>query len=134
MAIIYSYPQGSSALQNDRLIITRVGEEGNKITTKQLTLGQIADYIVESSPVVSGTGTPNYIPIWGAGGGSLVGRPYGVARSQLSTEFVLGPRFSARWCGATHASGSARSQGSPGRNPEAASLTQCSSLTPWAKG
>jgi hypothetical protein len=72
MAIIYSYPQGSSALKNDRLIITRIDEEENEITTKQLTLGQIADYIVESSPVVTGTGTPNYLPIWGADGGSIV--------------------------------------------------------------
>jgi len=44
MAIIYSYPQGSSALQNDRVVITRIDEEENEITTKQLTIGQIADY------------------------------------------------------------------------------------------
>lgn len=72
MAIIYSYPQGSSALQNDRVVITRIDEEENEITTKQITLGQIADYIIETSPVVTGTGTPNYIPAWGAGGGDLV--------------------------------------------------------------
>lgn len=72
MAIIYSYPQGSSALQDDRVVITRINEEENEITTKQLTIGQIADYVVETSPVVSGTGTPNYIPIWGPGGGSIV--------------------------------------------------------------
>ena len=75
MAIIYSYPQGSSALKDDRLIITRIDEEENEITTKQLTLGQIAEYIIETSPVVSGTGTPNYITMWGSGGGSIVDSP-----------------------------------------------------------
>ena len=75
MAIIYSYPQGSSALKDDRLIITRIDEEENEITTKQLTLGQIAEYIIETSPVVSGTGTPNYITMWGSGGASIVDSP-----------------------------------------------------------
>ncbi len=83
MAIIYSYPQGSSALQDDMLVITRVDKEENKITTKQLTLGQVADYIIEVSPVVTGTGTPNYIPMWGSGGGSIVDSIISTAGSSL---------------------------------------------------
>ena len=75
MAIIYSYPQGSSALQDDRLIITRIDEEENEITTKQLTIGQIVDYIKTTSDIVTGTGTPNYIPMWGSNGVSIVDSP-----------------------------------------------------------
>ena len=86
MAIIYSYPQGSSALRDDRLIITRIDEEENEITTKQLTLGQIADYTVTTNDIVTGTGTPNYITMWGSGGGNLVDSQISTTETEVSIE------------------------------------------------
>lgn len=67
MAIIYSYSQGSSALQDDRVVVTRIDEEENEITTKQLTVGQIADYTATTNDIVTGTGTDNTLSMFGPG-------------------------------------------------------------------
>ena len=61
MAIIYSYPEKTSAAGGDFLVIT---DSANKNRTKSLKIDTLADYIITSTGTVTGTGTTNVLPIW----------------------------------------------------------------------
>ena len=61
MAIIYSYPEKTSAAGGDFLVIT---DSANKNRTKSLKIDTLADYIITSTGTVTGTGTTNVLPRW----------------------------------------------------------------------
>jgi hypothetical protein len=60
MAIIYSYPEKSSPVGEDVLIITDSEETGkNKNRTRSLTIDNLVSYVVSSTNVITGGGTLN---------------------------------------------------------------------------
>ena len=58
MAIIYSYPEKTSATGSDFLVITDSEQTApNKNRTKSLKIDTLADYIVTSTSGITGSGT-----------------------------------------------------------------------------
>ncbi len=65
MAIIYSYPEKSSPVGADVLIITDSEETGkNKNRTRSLTIENLTSYVISSTGIITGSGTLNTMPIF----------------------------------------------------------------------
>jgi len=92
MAIIYSYPEKSSPVGADVLIITDSEETGkNKNRTRSLTIENLTSYVISSTGIITGSGTLNTMPIFT--GPNTIGDSF-MTYNPTSQFFVISKRLS----------------------------------------
>ena len=91
MAIIYSYPEKTSPVGGDFLVITDSEQPApNKNRTKSLTIDNLASYIETSLDGATGSGTTNTLPVWTDGPNGVLGDSMITQNSNGSIATVAG--------------------------------------------